>query len=92
MINKFRYKKPAKESPNDCILKTVVSDGGDTLKTNKSSKTIKVFDNDLDAIRISDRINNNNEDMKGDNQQGVLDENIKKQLHVRILSPSNLID
>lgn len=89
MINKFRYKKPPKESSSDAVLGTNNNADSDTLKTNKN-KTFKVLDNDLDAIRISDRINTN-EDLRDGNEQGVLDENMKKQLHVRMLSLSHLM-
>lgn len=77
MINKFRYKKPAKESSGDNK-----GDGGDTLKTNKINKA-KVFDN-LDAIRISDG-NNKSDDSKEVCRETVLDEKMKKQLHVRLI-------
>lgn len=90
MINKFRYKKPPKESPSDTALETVNSGDSDTLKRNKNNKTFKVLDNDLDAIRISDRINTN-EDLSDGKEHGVLDENMKKQLHVRILPPSQIM-
>lgn len=87
MINKFRYKKPAKENlvSDANSVNSNSSEGGGTLKTNKSKKTImKVIDNDLDAItRICDTMTKKN-DCKEDNHHGVLDDKMKKELHVRI--------
>lgn len=84
MINKFRYKKPpTKESLSGTILGPINSDS-ESLNTNTTSKTLKVLDNKLHAIRTSDRINTI-EDYRDYNEQGVLDENMKKQLHVRML-------
>lgn len=92
MINKFRYKKPAKDSPNDTKTGMLTSDcGGDTLKTNKSNKTMKTTDCDLDAIRISDRIIKN-EDSKEDKHGKILDDKTKKQLHVRTSLTSHMVE
>lgn len=89
MINKFRYKKPARESPSDTKPGSINSDSGDTLKANKNNKTTKVFDNDRDTNRITERINNSGDFME-EYQGGVLDENMKKQLHVRFLPPFHI--
>lgn len=89
MINKFRYKKPARESSSDTKTGSINSDSGDTLKTNRDNKTTTVFDNGRDTKRITEMINNS-EDFQEVCQGAVLDENMKKQLHVRFLPPFDI--